>query len=292
MIRRIAAPPEPQQDSWTKLAEVEMSEVAIDGAQPGTGARIWYQSFVDPVAQAPYVTRLQAMLDGVAAPGVRFEVHGLTPPDRYFGPLTEFRCAIQTVRNAIGAERCGYDAFVIGHFQEPGLLECRATLDVPVVALGEAALLTACQLGRRIGLVTIDPAFVPWHQEQVARHGLERRVAGVRAIRADLDGFMRAFEEESAYREMRASFVEQVRPLVAQGAEVVVPAGGLPMLLFARERGFTIDGAPVLNGIAAVVKAAEAALALYRLTGTAVSRAGIYRKTPPSAVEEFLARAW
>ena len=44
-------------------------------------ARVWYQSFVHPVEQAPYIERLQALLDGVASPGVRFEVHGLDPPD-------------------------------------------------------------------------------------------------------------------------------------------------------------------------------------------------------------------
>ena len=70
------------------------------------------------------------------------------------------------------------------------------------------------------------------------RHGLERRVVGVRAIRADIDGFMRAFGDDAAYQEVRASFVEQVRPLVADGAEVVIPCGGMPMLLFARERGW------------------------------------------------------
>ena len=30
-------------------------------------------------------------------------------------------------------------------------------------------------------------------------------------------------------------FVKQVKPLVDAGAEVIIPAGGLPMMLFARE---------------------------------------------------------
>ena len=129
--------------------------------------RIWYQSFVDPVEQAPYIERLQAALDAVAAPGISFEVHGLVPPDRHFCQLTELRCAVQTIRNAIEAERAGYSAFVIGHFQEPGLTGA-GNLDIPVVALGEAALLAWLPLGRRIGLVTIDPVFIPWHKEQIA----------------------------------------------------------------------------------------------------------------------------
>ena len=126
-------------------------------AEPSRPARLWYQSFVHPTAQAPYIERLQALLDAVAGPGHRFEVHGLDPPDHLFHPLTEFRCAAQTIRNALEAERAGYDAFVIGHFQEPGLLEIRGAVDIPVVGLGEATLLAALSMGYRLGLVTIDP---------------------------------------------------------------------------------------------------------------------------------------
>jgi hypothetical protein len=115
----------------------------------------------------------------------------------------------------------------------------------------------------------------------------------LRAIRADLDGFMRAFGDEVAYREVRAGFVEQVRPLVALGgAEVILPAGGLPMLLFGREHGFAVDGAPVLSGIPVAAKAAEMAVALHRLTGAAVSRRGAYAKAPPAAIEEFIGGRW
>ncbi len=255
-------------------------------------ARLWYQSFVHPIEQAPYMGRLQGQLDAVAAPGSKFEVHGLDPPDHLFHPLTEFRCAAQTIRNALEAERAGYDAFVIGHFQEPGLLEIRGAVDIPVIGLGEATLLAGLSMGRRLGLVTIDPVFVDWHERQVRAHGLEQRVAGVRALRMDLPGFMRAFTDEAAYAKVRAEFVEQVRPLVGAGAEVIIPAGGLPMLLFARECPFVVDGALILNGIAVVAKAAEMALALHRLTGAVVSRRGTYAKASAECVQEYLGGRW
>ncbi|MCC6777153.1 MAG: hypothetical protein IT537_11060 [Hyphomicrobiales bacterium] len=69
----------------------------------------------------------------------------------------------------------------------------------------------------------------------------------------------------------------QVCPLVA-GAEVIIAAGGLPTLLFARERPFVVVDALVLDGIAVVANAAEMALALRRLTGAAVNRRGTYAK--------------
>jgi Asp/Glu/hydantoin racemase len=261
-------------------------------AESSRPARLWYQSFVHPTEQKPYIDRLQGLLDTVAAPGIRFEVHGLDPPDHLFHPLTEFRCAAQTIRNALEAERAGYDAFVIGHFQEPGLLEIRGAVDMPVIALGEATFLASLSMGRRLGLVTIDPLFIDWHERQISAYGLNQRLAGVRAIKMDLPRFMRAFTDEATYAEVRAEFADQVRPLVRDGAEVIIPAGGLPMLLFARECPFTIDGALVLNGIAVVAKAAEMALALHRLTGSVVSRRGTYAKASPGCVEEYLQSRW
>lgn len=255
-------------------------------------ARVWYQSFVHPREQEAYVGRLQRQLDAVASPGIKFEVHGLEPPDHLFHPLTEFRCAAQTIRNGFKAEQEGYDAFVIGHFQEPGLLEARSSLEIPVVALGETTLLAACSMGRRIGLVTIDPVFVDWHERQIIGYGLAQRVSGVRAIKIDLPGFMRAFTDESSYQQVRADFVEQVRPLVAAGAEVIIPAGGLPMLLFAREIPFTIDGALVLSGIPTVARATEMMLALRRITGSIVSRRGTYATPARECIEEFLSSRW
>jgi Asp/Glu/hydantoin racemase len=252
-------------------------------------ARIWYQSFVDPQEQRPYMLRLQEHLDRYAAPEVRFEVHGVSPPDRHLSPLTEFRCAARAIRNGILAQEQGYDAFVIGHFQEPGLVECRSALDIPVVGLGEATMLYACTLGRTFGLVTINPVFIPWHRDQITRLGLGQRSAGVRAIDTQVETYMRAFEDEGVYQQVRADFCRQVVPLVEVGAEVVIPAGGLPMLLLAREDGLTVAGAVVLNGIAVAAAMAEAALKLFRQTGVAASRQGTFAKAPPEAIQEFLA---
>jgi allantoin racemase len=259
--------------------------MTTDAARP---MRLWYQSFVDPAEQAPYIDRLRARLRALAAPGTTVEVHGMVPPDRFFHPVTEFRCAEQTIRAALRAEAEGYDAFVLGHFQEPGLTECRGAVGIPVIGLGEATMLHACTLGRKVGLVTISPVFIPWHEEQIRRHGLEHRVTAVAAIRADLPRFMRAFTDAAEYAAVRADVTAQVRPMLARGIEVLIPAGGLPMLLLAQEQPFAVDGALVLEGIATVLKAAEMAVALHRITGAAASRAGLYARAPEGAIAEFL----
>jgi Asp/Glu/hydantoin racemase len=216
-------------------------------------------------------------------------VQGLDPPDHAFHTLSEFRCATQVIGNAVRAEKEGYDAFVMGHFQEPGLLELRSAVDIPVVSLGEANMLAALSLGHRFGLVTVDPVFLPWHDRQVRAAGLAERCAGIRAITMNVAGFMKAYTDKRAYARVRADFVKQVKPLVEAGAEVIIPAGGLAMMLFANERPFLIDGAPVLNGIAVVAKAAEMALALRDISGVSISRRGTYAKASQASIEGFLA---
>jgi Asp/Glu/hydantoin racemase len=250
--------------------------------------RLWYQSYTDPAEHGAYLGRLRSYIDGIVEPGTEVHLAGLSPSAGSIHALTELRCAVQVVRNAVEAERQGFDGFVVGHFQDAGLGEAKSAVEIPVVGLGESSLLHACTLGRRVGLVTIDPVFIPWHDDQVLRYGLGQRVLGARAVKAVLPDFMAAFESEDAFARMREDFVRQVRPLVAAGAEVILPAGGLPMLLFGRQPGFAVDGAPVVNGIAVAVKAAEMAVRLRALAGIGTSRAGGFARPSDQALREFL----
>ena len=146
--------------------------------------RIRWQSFIDPARHREYFELLSAHLRGCAGEGVVYEVVGIDPPDTELHRLSETRCGVRAVANAIEAEREGCDAFLIGHFQDSGLHDARSAVALPVLGLGETSMLHACTLGARIGLVTIDPIFIPWHEEQVARYGLQARVAGVTAMQA------------------------------------------------------------------------------------------------------------
>lgn len=251
------------------------------------GGRLWYQSFTDPEVDRPYFARLSEFVSSATTGAFEVVAHGLQPGDRHLHPISEFRCAAQVIRNALGAQREGFEAFVIGHFQEPGLREARASVDIPVVGLGEATMLHACTLGRKVGLVTINPVFIPYHEDQIARHGLAERVVCVRAVDASVADYNRAFDDEAVYRRMRQDFVRQVEPMVDAGVEVIVPAGGYPMLLFGCEPAFAVGGATVLNGLPVAIAAAETAVRLRRLNGTATSRRRSYALPPAEALAEF-----
>lgn len=254
--------------------------------------RIVWQGFTDPVRNKPYVDRLVEYLNEIADPGFEFGFSGITPPDLYVHRLTELRCSLQAVAGAIELERDGVDGVVLGHFQDAGLWDLRSTLTIPLVGLGEASILYACQLGFRFGLITIDPNFKEWHEQQIRGYALDGRCAGVRAMTTSVDLFMRAFAgEEDAAADVESQFEELGRELVRAGAEVLIPAGGLPALLLGTRRGYAIDGAVVVNANAIAAKQAEVAVKMREISGTAPSRLGTFRQAPPEAIEEFVTLA-
>jgi Asp/Glu/hydantoin racemase len=113
-------------------------------------------------------------------------------------------------------------------------------------------------------------------------------VAGVHAVTFEPGQMLKAYDSEPLAAEVARLFAEQAKPLVAAGCDVLIPGGGIPMLLFAAINGHAVDGAPVINGIPIAVKMAELAVKLRRLTGLGVSRVSDYVKAPPEVIEEFL----
>jgi Asp/Glu/hydantoin racemase len=246
--------------------------------------RIWFQGATDREHMAPYIARVEAHLKAILDAQFTGTFNTTTPPATTTHALTELRVAANFIRNAVQAEREGYDAVAITHFQDAGLMEAKSAVGIPVLGLGETSLYHACTLGRKLGLVTINPAFVPWHEEQVIRYGLQQRVVGVRAVQATVGDFIDAFASEEAYSKLEPKWTRECRLLLEAGADVIVPAGGLPMMLYAAQPGASIDGAPIVNGITVIAKSAE----MFIKMQTSVSRRSSFARPPDKALREFL----
>jgi Asp/Glu/hydantoin racemase len=252
--------------------------------------RIRWQSFIDPARHRQYFDLLDAQLQSCFDDNTVHEIVGMDPPDTMLHRLSETRCGMRAVANAVAAEADGCDAFLIGHFQDSGLHEARSAVDIPVLGLGETSMLHACTLGQRIGLVTISPAFIAWHQDQIVRYGLRERVIGVTAMTSlAVEDYVRACEEEDAFTRVFEQFQNAAQPLLAGGAEVLVPAGGLPALVLSRRPGLAVDGAAVLNPVPVLAKQGEAAVALGRLGLPIASRKGAFALASEPCRDEFLA---
>jgi allantoin racemase len=250
--------------------------------------RIWYQSFADRESASGYWDALQAFLQDMARPETELVFNGVTPPDSYAHAISEWRCGREAIANAIKASDENYDAYLIGHFQDSGLYEARAAASVPVVSLGESSMLYACQYGQRIGIITMNPRFIPFHKHQVRKYGLQDRVQDIHAMQFDPGQILAAFDDADRFDEVLEQFEEQAKPLVAAGVDVLIPAGGIPMLLLSKIKNLQIAGAPVINGLPVALRMCELAAEMRQKFGLEVSRTPEFVRPPREVLDEFL----
>lgn len=252
--------------------------------------RIWAQGATGQIPHRDYLATLLPHMQYCLDPNFELTFHTITTPVTTVHALSEFRFSREVIRNAIAAEKEGCDVYFMNHFQDVGLYEARAAVSIPVLGLGETTLLHACTMGRKLGLLAINPAFIPAHCDQVTRYGLQQRVAGIRAINANISDYMEAFTSPEKKAVLTEVFEREARRLLDDGADVIVPTGGIPMMLFAGEAGANVDGAPIVNGVTIVVKAAEMAVKLRTLGGIGTSRVAQSGFALPSeqTLQEFL----
>lgn len=143
----------------------------------------------------------------------------------------------------------GCDAAVIAVSYDTGLRGARELLDIPVVGMTEAALLTACMLGGRIGMAVFGQRVLPMYQELAASYGFAARMAAWRAIESS------APYAPGASDELDRLLIRTSLQLVEDGAEVVILGGavmaGVPPRLQAAVP------VPLLDGISCGVRQAE-----------------------------------
>lgn len=164
----------------------------------------------------------------------------------------------------------GIDAAIIAAFGDPGLFGARELFAFPIVGLAEAAMLTACMVGRRFSIVTFSRTLVPWYQECVAMHGLEARCAGIRALNEAFQSISEVqAEKEDVLVRLANSAVEQ------DNADVVILSGA-PLAGLAGKVAPRIP-VPVIDPVAAAVRQAESLAVLKPRKAVA----GTFRRPDP-----------
>lgn len=182
------------------------------------------------------------------------------------------------------AEGCHVALIACGN--DPGLVPARDLLSIPVVGITEAALLTACQIGRRFGIVTMDEASVHMVERNLRLSGLEDRAVGVRPVRSP--GFYESgvewFSDAAYLREkIVPRFEETARTLIADGADVIVTACGNYAAFSVHGYGM-ISGTqvPVIEALATGTHMARMLGDLRRGCGLGTSKHGAFAGVPAS----------
>jgi allantoin racemase len=155
----------------------------------------------------------------------------------------------------LAAHHAGADAAIIAAFGDPGLLGARELFDVPVIGVSEAAMLTACMLGRTFSIVAFSPTFGPWFRECVETHRLTSRLASLRMV----DCEFRAVND--VQDELQEPLVAAANSAVSEDGADVVIFGGAPLAGLADKVKDRI-AVPVVDPLAAAVKQAETLCAL------------------------------
>jgi Asp/Glu/hydantoin racemase len=251
--------------------------------------RIWHQSFTDLGVMPVYRRTLTEHARRVMGDQAEVHVHGLRPGTYAAGcaPIDAIRhryvAAVQALQisdAAMVAEQQGFDAMAIGCFFDPGLREARSVVGIPVVSLGESCALTACSLGRRFGMVTLCADQSEDYSDMIHAYGLERRFAGAVALDPPIDEFALEADEETSLA-IEARFDAACDRVIAQGADIVIPADGvLNEFLVRRGRLKARGEVPVMDSLGVLFQHAAYMVRIARSTGAAPSRQQMYTRPP------------
>lgn len=227
--------------------------------------RIWHQSFTVLSEVGAYDAALGAHFARVSRPDTEIVMHGMRPGTyRSYYPGDDIRHAafqhlhsLQFIEAAVRAEREGFDAFALSTLPEPALVEIRTLVDIPVVGYGESAAIEASRDGRRFGALVFIPELAELYAANVRRYGMGGNLVAAEDVGFRFADVLAAFDSPDPIVER---FRDAARGLIRRGAEAIVPGEAPLNLLLARAGVTEVDGVPLVDGLGAWVRAAEAAV--------------------------------
>jgi allantoin racemase len=161
-----------------------------------------------------------------------------------------------------------FDALIWAGFGEHGREGAQELLDVPVITITEASAMMACLVGHKFGVVTTLRRAVPQIEDQLRLAGLLERCAAI--VATDLG----VLEVDQNPDLTFARLTEVGRDALAAGAESLCLAGIAAQLS-------SELGVPVIDGVEAAVKLAEACVDLGLRTSTINAFAAPLKKERP-----------
>ena len=258
--------------------------------QAGAPVRLWFQKHTVE-GRLPFLDEAyRRHFAAVARPGTEVVVRTL-PEAAYDTPIpagfvrygaVEALFSAHFAAAAWHAEQEGFDAFIVGASQDPGLPEARALAGIPVLGYGETAFHLAAITGRSIGVVGFIPELEEPLRENLERFGLAGRVRGFSYVDAPQDVMVQALR--GVPERFLAAFAEAADRVVALGAEVIVPGEGLPNEVLWAAGVRSHRGAAILDADGMVIKVAELLVDLRRLGILGDSDNGYRSRRPPEGV--------
>ncbi|MEA3442513.1 MAG: aspartate/glutamate racemase family protein [Chloroflexota bacterium] len=161
--------------------------------------RIWYQSStslgLDPMWN-PYLESLKKHVKEVARAGTTVDIHGV----EVMHPLVERSCYTeylnqsQIINNAISAEKESYDVFCVGCTLDPGFLEIREVVGIPVAFLSESCLHLASILADKFSLLSYNKAVLLALGRKIRQYGMEQQFISCSSFELSMSDLVSGFQ--------------------------------------------------------------------------------------------------
>lgn len=251
--------------------------------------KIWHQSLTTIEEIPQYRDAVVNHISKIARPDVDVVLHGLdskTYPEQYPGNYITYNYLQslhkeQFIRNALIAEKAGYDAVFIGTIPDVGLIEARSLVDIPVIGYGQASMHFASMLGTKIGIVNFLEPLAAQLRFNAEQYGIAQKLGPI--VQADIAFYdiLAGFENPEPIIER---FEKAARQAIAEGADVIIPGEG-PMNIFLATHGVhRIDDVPIVDSFGAGIKMCESLVDLQRSSGMSMTRKGYYHAKPPEEI--------
>ncbi|MBM3545720.1 MAG: aspartate/glutamate racemase family protein [Alphaproteobacteria bacterium] len=162
-------------------------------------------------------------------------------------------------------EATGFDGYVIACFRDPGLEAAREIAAGPVLGIAEAAMHAASMVATGFTIISTLPRSVPVQYALARKYGFEKHLKKVRAAGVPV------LELEDSHSGAADKVKREVEKAIAEDGAEAILLGCAGMVELAR-RLTDETGVPVLDGVTAAVKMAEALVGL----GIKTSKSGAY----------------
>jgi allantoin racemase len=215
---------------------------------------------VNPNTTAGMTERIGLAARAVAA--AQTEITAVNPvsgPVSIEGYFDEAFAVPGMLEEILKGEKSGMDATIIACFDDTGLEAARCCATGPVIGIGEAAFHLAALIAHRFSVVTTLSRSIAPIEGNLMKYGLDRRCARVRACEVPV---LALDDPASGARAKLSAEIE--RAMAEEGAEaIVLGCAGMAELAASLARQ---HGLPVIDGVTAAVKLAEALVALGHVT--------------------------
>jgi allantoin racemase len=171
------------------------------------------------------------------------------------GHYDEALATIGLLREVAAGDEAGVDAHVIACFGDPGLLAARELSAVPVLGIAEAAMHAASFVATRFSIVTTLSRTKIIAEHLVRNYGMEHHCRKVRAVDVAV------LDLDKPEANVRGTLLSECRAALTHDGIGAVVLGCAGMADLAHDLSEEL-GIPVIDGVAAAVRFAEALVGL------------------------------